>query len=143
MAGEDATGTLFKRDTNGAGNFATVGNVSDISGPGLKRNAIDVSDHSSPNLYKEVIKGMKEGGEVSLKINYRPGENTHADLYADFEEDDLRAYQIVILPDDPDEHTWEFDAMITDLGSAYPVDDKMELDVKIKISGKPTLTPTG
>lgn len=140
MAGEDATGTIFKRDTTGSGTFAAIAHVQDISGPGLKRNAIDVTAHDSPNKYMEVVKGLKDGGEISLKLNYRPGQSTHADLLADFEEDPLRDYQIVVLPGDPDELTWQCTAMITELSYAYPVDAKMGLDVKIKISGKPTLT---
>lgn len=140
MAGEDATGTLFKRDTTGAGSFATIASVSDISGPGLKRNAIDTTAHDSPDKYMEFAKGLKDGGEITLKINYRPGQSTHADLLADFEEDPLRDYQIVALPGDANELTWQFTAMITELSHAYPVDDKMGLDVKLKISGRPTLT---
>lgn len=143
MAGEDATGTQLKRDSTGAGNFVTIASVEDLSAPSRSRNMIDVSAHDSPDKYREFVKGMKDGGEVTATINYRPGENSHQALDADFEEDELRDYQIVILPGDPDEHTWEFTAGISDISDEFPLDDKMAREVTFKISGRPTLTPTG
>jgi predicted secreted protein len=143
MAGKDAFGSQFKRDSTGAGVFVTIANVSDLSGPSRQREAIEVTAHDSPDQYREFVKGLKDGGEVTLTINYDPGVSTHGDLDADFEEKDLRDYQIVILPGEDDEHTWEFSALITDLSDAFPVDDRMEREVTVKISGKPTLTATG
>lgn len=143
MAGKDAFGTQLKRDSNGAGAFVTVANISDLNGPGRQRDAIEMTAHDSPNQYREFGKGLKDGGEVTATINYDPTETSHTALDADFEEDDLRDYQIVILPGTADEHTWDFSALITDIGDAFPVDDRMERDVTFKISGKPVLTPTG
>ncbi|MEU0584588.1 phage tail tube protein [Streptomyces sp. NPDC006132] len=143
MAGIDAFGTQFKRDSTGAGSFIAIANVSDISGPERSREAIEVTAHDSPDQYREFVKGLKDGGEVTITINYDPGNTTHSALDGDFDEKDLRDYQVVILPGDPDEHTWDFTGMITDLGDAFPHDDKMEREVTVKISGKPTLTPTG
>lgn len=143
MAGTDAFGTQFKRDTTGSGSFAAIANVSDISGPDRSREAIEVTAHDSPDKYREFIKGLKDGGEVSITINYDPTDTSHQALDADFEEDDLRDYQVVILPGTVDEWTWQISALITSLGDAYPIDDKMEREATFKISGKPTLTPTG
>lgn len=143
MAGEDATGTQLKRDSTGSGSFVTIASVEDLSGPSRSRNMIDVSAHDSPDKYREFVKGMKDGGEVSVTINYRPGESTHQALDTDFEEDDLRDYQLVILDGDPDEHTWDFTAGISDISDEFPLDDKMAREVTFKISGKPTLTATG
>ncbi|GHH83866.1 phage tail tube protein [Streptomyces capitiformicae] len=143
MAGEDATGTQLKRDSNGAGVFVTIASVEDLSGPSRTRNMIDVSAHDSPDNYREFVKGMKDGGEVTATINYQPGETTHQALDADFEEDELRDYQLVLLPGDADEHTWDFTAGISDISDEFPLDDKMAREVTFKISGKPTLTPTG
>lgn len=143
MAGKDAFGTQFLRDTTGAGAFAVIANVSDISGPSRQREAIEVTAHDSPNKYREFIKGLKDGGEVEITLNYDPGSTSHQALDADFEEDDLRDYQVILLPGDPDEHTWDFAGLITDLGDEYPTEDKMERTCTVKISGKPTLTPTG
>jgi predicted secreted protein len=143
VAGIDAFGTEFKRDSTGGGSFVKIANVSDLSGPEREREAIEVTAHDSPDQYREFVKGLKDGGEVSITLNYNPGDSGHKALDADFEEDGLRDYQVVLLPGDADEHTWEFSALITSLGDSFPVDDRMEREVTVKISGKPTLTATG
>ncbi|MBB4987496.1 phage tail tube protein [Streptomyces nymphaeiformis] len=143
MAGKDAFGSQFLRDSTGAGSFAVVANVTDISGPSRSREAIEVTAHDSPAKYREFIKGLKDGGEVEITLNFDPGNATHSALDGDFEEDDLRNYQVIILPGEPDEHTWSFSALITDLGEKYPTEGQMERTATFKISGKPTLTPTG
>lgn len=142
MAGQDAWGTQFLRETNTPGTFEVIANVSDLSGPSREREAIEVTAHDSPNQYREFVKGLKDGGEVSLTLNYDPDVVTHQHLDADFEEDDLRAYQILIFPGTADEYTWDFDALITNLEDSFPIDDRMERSVTVKISGKPTLTHT-
>lgn len=133
MAGKDAFGSQFLRDSTGSGSFVLVANVTDISGPSRSREAIEVTAHDSPNRYREFIKGLKDGGEVELTINYDPGNSTHTALDADFEEDDLRDYQVVILPGEADEHTWAFSALITDLGDEYPTEGQMERTATFKI----------
>lgn len=143
MPGKDAFGTQLKRDSTGAGAFVAIANVGDIEGPGRSREAIEVTTHDSPDRHREFVKGLMDGGEVSVKINFDPGDSSHQALDADFEEDDLRAYQIVLLPGTADEQTWEFSALITDLSDSFPVEDKMERDVTFKVSGKPAMTATG
>lgn len=142
MAGQDAWGTQFKRETNTPGTFQVIGSVTDISGPSREREAIEVTAHDSPDQYREFVKGLKDGGEVTITINYDPGVATHEALDDDFEEDDLRAYQVLIFPGTADEYTWDFDGLITSIGDEFPHDDKMEREVTVKISGKPVLTHT-
>ncbi|MGI5443826.1 phage tail tube protein [Streptomyces shenzhenensis] len=139
MAGEDATGTQLKRDSTGSGTYTVIANVEDLSGPSRERNMIDTSAHDSPDKYREFTKGMKDGGEVTVTINYSPGETTHQALDADFEEDDLRSYQIVATGSDGTTATWTFDAGISSLSDSFPLDDKMGRDATFKISGKPDL----
>ncbi|MBH0241913.1 phage tail tube protein [Streptomyces sp. CFMR 7] len=142
MAGKDALGTQFLRK-GVSETYSPIANVSDISGPSRSRESIDVTAHDSPNKYREFIPGLKDGGEVEITINFSPGNTSHTALDTDFESDELHDYQIVLLPETADEHTWDFSAFITALGETYPVDDKMERTATFKISGKPTLLPTG
>lgn len=143
MAGLDAWGTQFKRDTTGGGVYGVVANITDISGPSREREAIEVTAHDSPNQYREFVKGLKDGGEVELTLNYQPAIASIAALDADFEEEDLRNYQIVINPGKAGrEFTWTFAGLITSLGDEFPHDDKMERSCTVKISGKPLLAQT-
>lgn len=144
MSGRDGFGTLFKRATNltPGTTFETVANVTSIGGPDRSRETIDVTAHDSPGGWMEFIGGLKDGGEISLDINYDPAEDTH-DLDDDFDDGAPRNYQIVILPDTDDEHTWSIKGIMTGLEDEFPYDDKMSRTMTIKISGKPTLAATG
>ncbi|MEU8264914.1 phage tail tube protein [Micromonospora sp. NPDC048999] len=143
MSGVDAFGTQFKRgDGKSPEAFTAIANVTSISGPERSRETIDVTNHGSPDGWKQYIGSLKDGGEVSLDLNYDPAEDTH-DLDDDFDDDAPRSYQIVILPGTENEHTWSIKGILTKVGDEFPYDDKMGRSITIKVSGKPTLAKTG
>jgi predicted secreted protein len=144
MSGRDGFGTLFQRATNlsPGTTYETIANVTGINGPDRKRETIDVTAHDSPDGWMEFLGGLKDGGEVSLDINYDPAELTH-DIDDDFDDDAPRNYRIVILPGTADEHTWSLKGIMTELGDEFPYDDKMARSMTIKVTGKPVLTQTG
>lgn len=143
MSGRNAFGTEFRRGDGATPTeaFATIANVTNISGPARSRETLDVTAHDSPDGWMEFIGGLKDGGEVSLDINYDPDEVTH-DLDDDFDDADPRNYRIVILPDTDDEHTWSLRAIMTELSDEFPYDDKMARTMTLKVTGKPTLLPS-
>lgn len=144
MSGRDGFGTQFLRATTitPGTTFVLIANVTNIGGPARKRETIDVTSHDSPEQWMEFIGGLKDGGEISLDINYDPAETTH-DLDDDFDDTEPRNYQVVILPDTADEHTWSIKGIMTELSDEFPYDDKMARSMTIKVSGKPTLAQTG
>jgi len=144
MSGRDGFGTQFRRATtlSPGDTFETIANVTNVGGPARSRETIDVTAHDSPDQWMEFIGGLKDGGEISLDINYDPAEVTH-DLDDDFDDETPRNYQIVILPDTEDEYTWSITGIMTALEDEFPYDDKMARTMTIKVSGKPTLAPTG
>jgi len=145
MAGVDAFGTQFKRSdmATPTSAFTAIANVSNISGPSRSRETIDTTTHDSPDKYREFIKGLKDAGEVTITIHYDPADTGHSNLDSDFEEDEARDYQVVMLPGTAAERTWDFSGLVTSIGDEFPIDDKMEREVTFKISGKPELTVTG
>lgn len=144
MSGRDGFGTLFQRATTltPGTTFETIANVTNIGGPDRSRETIDVTAHDSPGGWMEFIGGLKDGGEISLDINYDPAEATH-DLDDDFDDDAPRNYRVVILPGTIDEHTWTLKGIMTELSDEFPYDDKMARTMTIKVSGKPLLAATG
>lgn len=144
MSGRDGFGTQFQRATtiSPGTTYETIANVTSIGGPDRKRETIDVTAHDSPGQWMEFIGGLKDGGEISLDINYDPAELTH-DIDDDFDDEAPRNYRVIILPGTEDEHTWQLKGIMTELSDEFPYDDKMGRTMTIKISGKPTLTPTG
>lgn len=137
MAGIDAFGTQLKRgDGGGPEVFTAIANVTNFSGPGLSREPHDMTAHDSPDGWMEFAGGLKDGGEVSVDINYDP--SVHNTLIADFADSTPRNYQMV-FPDTPPS-TWAFKALLSGFEPTAPVDDKLAASVTFKVSGKPTIT---
>ncbi|MCK9281385.1 MAG: phage tail tube protein [Melioribacteraceae bacterium] len=131
-------GTVFNRATADTSNptFAAIAEINSISGPNLSRDTIDVTSLDSTGGYREFIPGFRDGGEISLDMNF-----THdgfADLKADFEMEGVWDYQIVFA--NTDVTTFDFAGIITAIGIAVPMDDKVTASVTIKISGPVTVS---
>jgi len=134
-------GTLLKiGDGGGTEVFTTIAEVSNISGPGLAMDTIDVTNHSSPTAWRQYVAGLKDAGEVSFDINYTPTAATHnatTGLLKDMNDRTLRNFKLVFP--DLGATTWTFAAFITGFEPSEPIDDKLTAAVTLKISGAPTL----
>lgn len=143
--GMDAYGTQLQRGEPGEEDilYTAVANVTNVSGPAIERETIETTVHkpkSAPGAgWRTFIGGLKDGGEVSLDINYTA--DGHNAIYADFEDGDPRAYRLV-LPD-PDQTAWELNLIITGFEAEFPFDGKAEGTLTFKVSGKPNLTALG
>jgi predicted secreted protein len=134
MAGFSAFGTQFQRGDGAEPEvFATIGEATNISGPGMSRETIDVTSHDSPNRFMEWVGGLVDGGEVTFTVNWDP--SIHMPLKDDFQDPLPRNYRIA-LPTPPGGQ-WEFAAFIIGMEHEYPHDDKMSADFSFKISGEP------
>lgn len=138
MPGIDAFGTQLQRGDGDptAEVFTAIANVTNVGGPGLTRNTIDVTAHDSPDAWMEFKGSLKDGGEVSLDINYDPP--THDVLVDDFDDDDPRNYRVV-FPDTA-ATTWRIKAVMTGFEPGAPHDDKLAATLSFKVTGKPDLT---
>ena len=131
MAGEDGFGTQLQR-FNGA-TFEVIASLTSISGPGIKRETIDVTAHDSPNGWMEFLGGLKDGGEVSFDMNRRP--SVHDVLVADFEDDEPRSYRVEWRSG----AAWTFDGILTSYEPDSPYDDKLSCAATLKVTGQPTV----
>jgi len=123
MSGINAFGTQLKRgDGQEVEVFTAIADATGISGPGLSRETVDVTSHGSPDAWMEFRGGLKDGGEVSVDINYQPA--VHDLLVADLDDDEPRNYQLVMTGFEPD----------------APYDDKLSASLTFKVTGKPTLS---
>lgn len=135
--GTAAVGTQFKRsDMAGTPAFTAIAEINDISGPNLSRDTLETTSLDTTGGYRTFIGGFRDGGEVQLEMNFTL--DGYDDLKLDFEDDDLRDYQIV-LPD-TGETTFGFSALVTSLGMKLSTTDKIMASVTLKISGEVTLT---
>lgn len=123
-------GTKFYR-WNGS-SWDALAEVNSISGPGKTRDFIDVTSLDSTGGYREFIGGFRDGGNISLNMNFTRA--TYDKMNDDFESDEAQHYEVV-LPDD-ENTSFEFRGLVTELPLEVPADDKITANVTIKIDGK-------
>ena len=136
MAGEvSGVGTQFRRWNSGAGVWEKIANITNIGGPDMSRDTIDTTSLDTVGGYRTFIAGFRDAGSVALAMNFvRDGYET---MKSDFESDVVQNYELV-LPD-ADTTTLEFEGLVTELPLVVAPDDKITMDVTIKISGQVTL----
>lgn len=133
-------GTRLQRTpTDSPGTVNDLGELIEIGGPELSRDAVDASHMLSPDQYREFISGMRDAGEVSFTVALVP-DNTqgsvHQELIDDYNTNSTVRYRLLF----PDANTyWEFDALLTSIPHAIPLDDRMTIGGTMKISGRPEL----
>lgn len=123
-------GTKFRR-WNGS-NWVDLADIQSIDGPKKTRDTIDTTNLDSTGGYRTFIGGFRDGGTVTLPMNFTRA--SYELMNADFESDDLQNYEI-LLPDD-EITSFEFEALVTELGLGIPADDKVTAPVTLKISGQ-------
>lgn len=126
-------GTRFRRWSGSA--WVDIAEINSITGPGMSRDTIDVTSLDSVGGYREFIAGFRNAGTVGLAMNFT--RDTYDLMKADFEDDNLKNYEIVLS--DRENTTLEFEGLVTELPLSIPADDKITADVTIQISGQVTV----
>lgn len=137
---------LQKGDGNSPENFISILGVKSISGPGIKRDAIDVSDMAS-GTFREYIGGMVAGGTISFDANWLPRDPTQnqsdGGFMAEFDKTscDSRGNWRITLPEceGDSEGYFEFAGIVTGQNVTIPMDQVMAFTGEITVSGRPTL----
>lgn len=120
----------------------TLSEVTSIGIPSLTGEVIDVSTHSSPNRYREFIRGMRDAGEFTITMQYTAGSADDDACIAAINADTTTA---VVLTAAAASGTEDF--TISALGTNYTVND-LEPDnsqtatLTLKPSGQPTQAPS-
>jgi len=126
-------GTLFNR-WNGS-SWDSLAEVNSISGPTMTRDFIDVTSLDSTGGYREYITGFRDAGTISLTMNFT--RESYDLMKADFEDNEPKNYEI-ILPD-TDVTSFEFCGLVTEIPLEIPTDDKVTVNVTIKLTGAVTV----
>ena len=116
----------------------TVAQVTNISGPGLGADVIDVTTHDSTSAFEESVVGVLRSGEVTLDIVYDPADDTQdgtdtEGLVYRFKNRVRTAFSLVFS--DSGTSTWSFDGDITGFEPGAPVDGALTASVTVKPTG--------
>lgn len=130
-AAKSAFGTLLSR------NGHPVSELTRIGSPSITVETIDVTNHQSPDGYKEFIAGLMDAGEIPIEGNFISGDtNGQIGIVNDLNGKVIQDYAITF----PDATTWTFKALVTafQIGEA-DVNGKLSFSATLKVSGKPAL----
>ncbi|MEV0843609.1 phage tail tube protein [Actinocatenispora sera] len=134
MSGINGYGTqLAKGDGASPEVFTAIAGITEISGPGISRNSVEVTAHDSPDGYQEYVPGLKDPGEVELTVNYDPSK--HDTFLADYDSDEVHSYKITWPGSGA---TWAFSGFLNNFEPDAPVDDKLSAKIKFQVTGKVT-----
>ena len=130
-------GASFQRENDSSsGVYTPIAEVTNITGPGMTRDTIDVTNLDSIGGYREFIAGFRDGGEMVLTMNFTV--NGYEQTHLDFANDNTINYQLV-LPD-AGAYTLGFAGLVTAMPLTVPTDTQIMMDVTIKITGEVTST---
>lgn len=119
-------GAVFTRDS------VAIAEIRNITGPGMTRDFIDVTNLDSTGGFREFIGGFRDGGELTFSMNFTV--DGYGELLADYNSDTAQSYEL-ILPDSG-ATTFSFSGYVTNLPLNITPDDAMTCDVTIKITGE-------
>lgn len=143
MSRAPSFGVTIGYDTAGGTSYTTLGHVKDMSGPTISRGTIDITDHDSPNGYREFFGGLVDPGEMTFQIGLDHTATAHSGLYASFDSSTEVPWSWqVTFNTFSGTYKWEFDGFITGLTAGAPLEGQNIWDLTIKITAKPTLTAT-
>ena len=133
----NSIGTTFQKWVASA--WTTIAEVTGITGPGMSRDMIDVTNLDSVQGYREFIAGFRNAGTVGLTMNFtRAGYDL---MQVDFESDTVQNYEIVLS--DPDATSIEFEGLVQELPLSIGIGDALKLEVKIQITKAPVIGSGG
>jgi predicted secreted protein len=134
-------GTLLKiGDGGGTEVFTSIAEVTDIQGPSFKLDTQDVTGYTSPGGWREKIPGLLDAGDVKLTLSFLPTNATHSQstgLLRDMKNKTKRNFQLVFP--DGGSTTWAFAAYVTGFDVKTPIDNRMQADATLTVTGQPTL----
>jgi predicted secreted protein len=128
-------GTTLKWDA------VLIAEITDISGPGIKVDTIDVTSYSSPSAFKEFIAGFGDGGEVSIEANFISGDTLGqiafiTDAFAKSVKEVIITYPAAAAV------SWTFNALVTSIEFKEPLEEQLGFTATLKISGIPVMGVT-
>ena len=124
-------GTTFAYES-AADTYTALGEVVAVTPPQWTRETVDVTHMGSDDSYREYIGTLFDGGEVSVTLNYVEAGMT---LLQTLIGAGVERFKITI----PGSSTVIFQAIPTGVApSELVIDDKVTVELSLKVTGKPT-----
>ena len=128
-------GTIIERaDIDTPAVFSKIAEVKTIAGPGGASSTLDTTTLDS--AAKEFVPGLKDNGEVSMGLNFVPGDAAQQQMLTDQENLTPAIYRITYSDKRPTGgSTATFTAYVTNFSPSIGVDALSTADVSLRVSG--------
>ena len=154
MAGFSGLGTILRMSSAGGtisstSTAAGMADLTNISGPSMSAEEIDVSSYDSAGGYREFVAGFLDAGEISLEGNLTAAGGA-VDLVDAFNDGLERQFHAVFPATGTSTSAalvnasggylrWVLEGTVTGVETAAPYDDKLSFSATVRISGEPFL----
>lgn len=126
--------TFGIEDRDNPGTYIDVAEVVGITPPAYTMDTVDTTHLLSPERFREYVNGLREAGELSLTINFVPGDTTSDLLVGEALQDTPGNYKITW----PNAVEWGFAGVMVGFAPGdIAVDTKVTATVRVKVTGKP------
>lgn len=112
--------------------YTQLAEVTNITWPGYKRDAIDVTYMDSADQFREFIPGLMDAGEATVEINWVPS-NTDV-IVAALTASTVGQFKITYNAG----ANLVFKAIVTSYEMQSPLGEKLSATATFKVTGKPT-----
>lgn len=126
--------STYEISTDGGSTWVEVDEIGSITPPSFTTDSVDATHMKSPNRTREFVPGLIDPGDASFTINWIPG--SASDVL-------LKALQVNgttfgARETYPNGVTSTYTGLVQQLSAAVPLDDKMTMDVTIKVASAVT-----
>lgn len=124
-------------------NGVEIAEVFDVGGPEFTAETIDVTHLKSVAYWREFIANLKDGGELTFSVNLiltDPSHNAATGVLSALSGMTAppRDTWAIVFPD-PASTTWTVYGPLTGYKTGAQIDDKLQAEITVKLSGAPIL----
>lgn len=136
MGAKSAFGTKLKISDEGTPTpvFTEITGITNISGPSLGMETIDVTSHSSAGQFREVIPSFKTAGELTATLLYDSTNTQHAQLFEKYNSREKGDFELVLT--DAGAQEFECSAYVSGFEFGAPIDDAVKVNLTLSIDGE-------
>lgn len=130
---------LQRGDGGGTEVFTTIGEVTNIKGPGEKAAQLDATSFDSTAM--EFIAGLSDSGELTFDVNFVSNDAQQQGLRTDMRAGTLRNFKLILNDHATTPTTIAFAAIVTAAPElSGSVNQVVKASCSLKVSGLPTWT---
>lgn len=123
--------------------FTAIANVVGFTGPAETMETVDITHLASTGGYREWLPHLKDGGEVSITMQYDPLAATQGEvsgLKAKYDGRTLTNFQVDMSSQFASKNLISFSAYVTQLGMEVALDNVIQRPTTLRITGPVVIT---